>query len=112
MFICLRHPLLLGFCLGGSSSIVGSESGQIQNIKLQHNPIHPPPPLHTVFVHIIYSTVLIRKGKGGGVVVIQREVERANRGEYCTLSQSWVENSFMTECTQEIGHLQSINSEF
>ena len=39
----------------------------------------------------------------------QREGERGNRGEY--RSQSWVENTNMTECTQEIGYLQSINSD-
>jgi len=38
----------------------------------------------------------------------QREWERGHRGEY--RSQSWVENIKMTECTQEIGYLQSINS--
>ncbi len=34
----------------------------------------------------------------------QREGERGNR------SQSLLENTYMTECTQEIGYLQSINS--
>ncbi len=39
--------------------------------------------------------------KGGGEgVVSQRERERGNRGEY--RSQSWVENTNMTECRQEI----------
>jgi hypothetical protein len=38
----------------------------------------------------------------------QRERERGNRGEYRL--QSWVENINMTECMQEIGYLQSINS--
>jgi hypothetical protein len=37
----------------------------------------------------------------------QREGDRGNRGEY--RSQIWVENTNMTECTQEIGYLQSIN---
>ncbi len=50
------------------------------------------------------------KGKGGrGGELNQREGERGNRGEY--RSQSWVENTNMTECTQEIGYLQSINSD-
>ncbi len=35
----------------------------------------------------------------------QREGERGNR------LQGWVENTNMTECTQEIGYLQSINSD-
>ncbi len=30
VFICLRSPLLLGFCLGWFSNFVGFESGQIQ----------------------------------------------------------------------------------
>jgi hypothetical protein len=34
VFICLRPPPLLCFCLGWSSSFVGSESGQIQSVKL------------------------------------------------------------------------------
>jgi hypothetical protein len=33
VFICLRPPSLLGFCLGWSSNFVGSESGQIQSVK-------------------------------------------------------------------------------
>ncbi len=44
----------------------------------------------------------------GGRELNQREGERANRGEY--RSQSWVENTNVTECMQEIGYLQSINS--
>jgi hypothetical protein len=41
--------------------------------------------------------ILIHKGKGGGEVLNQREGERGNRGKYS--SQSWVENTNMTECT-------------
>jgi hypothetical protein len=44
-----------------------------------------------------------------GGVLNQRERERGNRGEY--KSQSGIENTKMTECTQEIGYLQSINSQ-
>jgi hypothetical protein len=33
VFICLRQPPLLGFCVGLSSNFVGFESGQIQNVK-------------------------------------------------------------------------------
>jgi hypothetical protein len=61
--MCLRPPVLLGFCLGWSSNFVGSESGQLQSIKLLQNMVPkttlylPPPPLHTVYVvHIQYST--------------------------------------------------------
>jgi hypothetical protein len=39
----------------------------------------------------------------------QREEERGNRGEYRSLS--WVENTNMVECRQEIGYLLSINSD-
>ncbi len=60
------------------------------------NPIFRP--LHTVYVNI-YT------GKGGELN--QRVGETSNRGEY--RSQSWIENTNMTECTPEIG-LQSINS--
>ncbi len=38
-----------------------------------------------------------------------REEERGNRTRY--RSQSWVENTNMTECTQESGYLQYINSD-
>ncbi len=41
-------------------------------------------------------------------MVNQREGERGNREKH--RSQSWVEDTNMTECTQEIGYLQSINS--
>jgi hypothetical protein len=33
VFICLRPPPLLGFCLGWSSNFVGSESGQLQSVN-------------------------------------------------------------------------------
>jgi hypothetical protein len=51
MVICLRPPPLLGFCLEWSSNFVGSESGQIQNVKLlqymvsQQDSTPPPPPV-------------------------------------------------------------------
>ncbi len=59
VFICLRPPPLLGFCLGWSSNFVGSdsESGQKQSVKLLQNmvsnrtnttPYPPPPPSHTL----------------------------------------------------------------
>jgi hypothetical protein len=57
----------------------------------------------------IYN-ILMQTGKGGGErggELNQREGERSNRGE----SQSSVENTNMTECSQEIGYLQSINSD-
>jgi hypothetical protein len=49
--------------------------------------------------------VLIHTGKGWREGKLnQRGGERGNR------SQSWVENTNMTENTEEIGYLQSINS--
>ncbi len=55
-----RPPPLPGFGLGWSSNIVGSESGQIQNVKLLQNMFsnktqHPPPlpPNHRFGVFII-----------------------------------------------------------
>jgi hypothetical protein len=68
MFICLRPPPLLGFCLEWSSNFVGSESGQTQSVKLLHNMVsnrthHPTTPSqpHTV---CIYCTST--QGRGGG----------------------------------------------
>ncbi len=47
--ICPRPPPMLGFCLGWSCNFVGSDSGQIQSIKLLQNMVYnttltPPPP--------------------------------------------------------------------
>jgi hypothetical protein len=39
----------------------------------------------------------------------QGEEERGYRGEY--RPQSWVDNTNIIECTQEIGYLQSVNSD-
>ncbi len=67
-FICLRPPpFFLGFCLGWSSNFVGSESGQIQSIKLLQNMVsnrthHSPlPHSHTLSI----CTVLTHGGGGG-----------------------------------------------
>jgi hypothetical protein len=57
----------------------------------------------------MYAVYLFRQGMGGGGELNQREGERGNTGEY--RSQSWVENTNMTECTQEIGYLQTVNSD-
>jgi hypothetical protein len=77
VFICLRPPLLLGFCFGWSSNFVGSESGQIQSIKLLQKIVsnrtpYPPPLKHCILIN---STVIHpKKGVGGGRVE-QREGE-------------------------------------
>ncbi len=71
----------------------------------QQNPIPPPP--YTLYTYLQYT--YSHGGGGEGGELNQREWERVNRGEYG--SQSWVENTNMTECTQDIGCLQSINSD-
>jgi hypothetical protein len=66
VFICLRPPPLLGFCLGWSSNFVGSGSGQIQSVKLLQNMIsnktkHSHPLQATHCLKILYFDT----GKGG-----------------------------------------------
>ncbi len=55
-----------------------------------------PHPLHTVNVYTVY---LLTQGRGGGVVENQREREGQHRRVQIT---SWVENTNMSEWTQEI----------
>jgi hypothetical protein len=58
VFICLRPPPLLGFCLGWCSNFVGSEFGQNQSTKLLQNmvynttqhPLYPLPASHCPYV--------------------------------------------------------------
>jgi hypothetical protein len=57
----------------------------------------------------VYSEYLFTQGRWEGGELNQREGERGNRVEY--RSQSLVENTNMIECTQEIGYLQSKNSD-
>jgi hypothetical protein len=63
VFICLRFPPLVGFCLGGggwSSNFVGSVSNQIQCFKLLQNMVsnrnqhNPTPPSHTLPVYTVF----------------------------------------------------------
>jgi hypothetical protein len=75
-------------------------------IRLRPRTPYPPPFLYTVYVYAVY---LFTQVGGGGGELNQREGERGNRGVYRLLS--WVENTNMTECTQDIGYLQSINSD-
>jgi hypothetical protein len=58
---------------------------------------HPPPPSHTLSVYSV-------RGGGGWRV----EPERRLEGQHL---QNWVENTNMTDCTQEMDYLQSINSD-
>ncbi len=61
VFIYPRPLPLLGFSLGWSSNFVGSESGQIQSVKLLQNIVsnktqHPqPPPSHTLSVPMYFT---------------------------------------------------------
>ncbi len=54
---CLRPPPLLGYSLGWSSNVVGSELGQIPSVKLLQNMVSnrnqhpPPPPSHSLSVY-------------------------------------------------------------
>jgi hypothetical protein len=85
-------------------------SGQIQSVKLMQNwsPTEPdiPPTLHCIRTYSIHSH---REGGGRGGELNQREGERGNAEEY--RSQSLIEITNMTECTQETGYLQSTNSD-
>jgi hypothetical protein len=56
VFMCLRPPPLLGFCLGWSSNLAGSESDQILSVKLLRNMVsdmtqhpHPLPATHCLY---------------------------------------------------------------
>ncbi len=67
VFICLRIPPLQGFRLGWSSNFVGSESGQIQTVKLLQNMVsnttqHPHPLQATHCLCVYFDT---EKGGGG-----------------------------------------------
>jgi hypothetical protein len=67
VFICLSPPSLLGFCLGWFKNFVGTESGQIQSVKLLQNMVSnrikdpPPPPSQ----HCLYILV-VSQGRGEG----------------------------------------------
>ncbi len=82
MFICLRPPPFLGFCLGWSSNFVDYESGQIQSetpaeygLQQESTPPTPSQP-HTVS---IYCTLTQERGKGEIV-----EPERRLEGQQIT----------------------------
>jgi hypothetical protein len=72
------------------------------------NPITPLPLTHSIVYTLNSMVIHTGKGRRGGELN-QREVEKGNMGEY--RSQNWVENTNMSECTQENGNLQSINSD-
>jgi hypothetical protein len=57
LFICLRSPPLLGFCLGWSGNFEGSASGQFQSVKLMHNTIKKT----SGVIAILLAEILVRK---------------------------------------------------
>ncbi len=68
VFICLRPPPLLGFCLGWSSNFLGSESGQIQSVKILRWPptqLNTPPPHPLSATYCLYI-LFFDRGKGVG----------------------------------------------
>jgi hypothetical protein len=87
VFICQTPPPPLGW----SINFVGSESGQIQSVKLLQNMVSnriPYPIAHGIRMYSIQYLFTQGRGGGGGVELNQREGERGNRGEY--RSQIWV----------------------
>jgi hypothetical protein len=93
-----ESPPLLVFCLGWCSNFVGSESGQKQNMVYNTTQRPPLPSSHTLSVSVYkcrYCTLTL--GRGGGVgEVNHREGLRGSS------SQSWVENTNMTECISSL----------
>ncbi len=70
VFICLRPPPPLGFCLGWCSNFVGSESGQKQSVKLLQNMVsnttqHHHPPATNCLYTVFCSWTLGREWGGG-----------------------------------------------
>jgi hypothetical protein len=59
-------------------------------------PYPSPPPLHTVYVYKVYLFTQESGDWGGWGELNQREVEKGNS------SQSWVENTNMTECISSL----------
>ncbi len=98
VFICLRHPPVLGFCLEWSSNFVGFESGQ--SVKLLQNMVSnrtlhlPPPPSNTLSV---YTVLWHREGEG------RVEPERRLEGQQFT--------KLGRKYQQDWQYLQSINSD-
>ncbi len=93
-----KAPYPYSFCLGWSSNFVGSESGQIQSVKLLRNMVsqqdstHPPPSQpHTVCTYIRYFDT-----EKGGRELNQRVGSKGN------ISQSWFENTTMTDCISSL----------
>jgi hypothetical protein len=63
--------------------------------------------INGIFVAVYNYSHWKGRGKAGRV-----EPERRGGGQHRRVQiTSWFENTIMTECTQEIGYLQSINSD-
>jgi hypothetical protein len=96
VLICMRSPLLLGFCLLWSSNFVGSESSQIQSVKLLQNmvfnrtPHAPPPPSHTLYM------LYFEQGRGEE----SWTRERGKGKQFTKLGR--LDNANMTECISSI----------
>jgi hypothetical protein len=92
------RPPLLGSWLGWSSNFLGSESGQIQSVKLLQNMVSnrtPPPPL-TYWILYTYSH---REGRSGGKDEPERRLERK---QFIELERRYHNDGM---------YLQSINSD-
>jgi hypothetical protein len=63
VYFCLRPPPHLGFCLGWSRNFVGSESGQVESVKLLKNIVSNR--MHTVYVLYIQYNYSHREGGEG-----------------------------------------------
>jgi hypothetical protein len=76
VFICLKPPPILCFCLEWKSNFVGYISGQIQSVKLQHNSTshHPLP---------------AREGGRGGGGDLERMLE-GNKNKTGTKIATWL----------------------
>ncbi len=92
MFICLKPPPLLAFCLGLSSNFVDFESGQMQSVKnraeygLQQDSTPPAPSQpYTVCKYCTLTQGRVAAGEGGG------EPERRLEGQqFTTLGQKYL----------------------
>jgi hypothetical protein len=79
--------------------------GKLWQVFICRRPRTPYSPPYTLFTCIQYT--YSHRGGGEGELN-QRKGKKGNKGNR---SQRWVENTNMTECSQEIGYLQSINSD-
>jgi hypothetical protein len=66
-FVCLRPPPLLGFYLGWSSDVVGSESGQIQSVKFLQNKVSNTTHTHCICKYVQYTSHTEKVGRGARV---------------------------------------------